>query len=360
MLRPHQSQGEREFLDVLPELTPAIVAEAAVWVARLHGPDRSSHMERDCLAWQARSAVHRLAFERCTDTWQDMAGITLSSYVTATRAARGRAADCGVWSPRRVRWSLALATVLLAAGGFAMLQPWRDIETYATGVGEQRVVVLQDGTRMSLNTATRVRVELASAQRSVRLEDGEALFEVAKDVHRPFVVRAAGSEVVALGTVFSVRLTPTSARVDDALAVTLIEGRVTVRPVADGGEKSAVPSRSLSLQPGERVSVSEVVDSSGTGVQRVTTQVDRPRIEQVMAWKRNEAVFSDASLADAVAEMNRYSRMTIVLVGAGTMTGRRVSGVFRTRDNAGFARAVAAFRGLVVRELQDRLELAPE
>jgi transmembrane sensor len=97
------------------------VRNAAVWIARLHGPDRSTQMERECLAWQARSEAHRVAFERCTDTWQDVAG-----------------------------------------------------------VGERRTVLLMDGTRMSLNTSTRVRVALAPAQRTVRVEEGEALFEVAR------------------------------------------------------------------------------------------------------------------------------------------------------------------------------------
>ena len=107
------------------------------------------------------------------------------------------------------------------------------------------------------------------------------------------------------------------------------------------------------------MSVSDVVASSGNVAQRVTTRVDQPRIEQVMAWKRNEAVFDDTSLADAVAEMNRYSRTPIVLVGAETMTDRRISGVFRTGDNAGFAHAVAVLHGLIVHEGPDRLELAP-
>jgi transmembrane sensor len=343
-------------------LTPEIAAEAAVWVARLHGPDRSSRMERECLAWQGLSAAHRLAFERCTDTWQDVGRLTLSSYAAATGAAEGRAGvGQRTWTPSRSRWSLALGAALAVplAGGLAMLQPWRHIDTYSTGVGEQQMVLLADGTRMSLNTATRVTVELAPSQRTVRLKGGEALFEVAKDAHRPFVVQAAGSEVVAVGTVFSVRLTPDETRVGDALAVTLVEGRVTVRPAPDGAQKGDSPAEPLQLQAGDRVRLSEVRDGSGRGDPRVKTQMDRPRIEQVIAWKRDEAVFDDVSLADAVAEMNRYSRTPIVLVGDEALADRRISGLFRTGDSAGFARAVAALHGLVVHEREDRLELAP-
>ncbi len=87
--------------------------------------------------------------------------------------------------------------------------------------------------------------------------------------------------------------------------------------------------------------------------------VDHPRIDQIVAWKRGEALFDDVSLEQAVAEMNRYSRTPIVLIGGDAIARRRVSGLFRTGDNVGFARAVATLHGLVVRELPDQLELAP-
>jgi len=353
VLRPDATAGHGEPRDVQPVVTPEIAAEAAVWVARLHGPDRTGRMERECLAWQAQSAAHRLAFERCTDTWQDVPGVTLAAYATAA----GRSGvERGTRPQKRLRWSLGLGLVTLMAGGLAVLQPWRDIDTYATGVGEQQIVVLRDGTRMSLNTATRARVEFASARRTVHIVGGEALFEVAKDVHRPFVVRAAGSEVVALGTVFSVRLAPNGTRVDDALAVTLIEGLVTVRAATEGPQNGAAPARPLLLHPGDRIRLNGVGDSSSKGAERAVMDLDRPRIEQVTAWTRSEAVFDDTPLPDAVAEMNRYSRVPIVL-GDPSLSSRRISGLFRTGDPAGFARALAALHGLVVHEHPDRLEL---
>ena len=85
--------------------------------------------------------------------------------------------------------------------------------------------------------------------------------------------------------------------------------------------------------------------------------VDMPRIDQLVAWRRNEVVFDDVSLPDAVADMNRYSKTHIALVGAPLMT-LRVSGQYRAGDSAGFARAVASLHGLAVREHEGRLELA--
>jgi transmembrane sensor len=346
-------------VDVPPVVTREIAAEAAVWVARLHGPSRSRAMERECLAWQATSPAHRHAFERCTETWMDVPRVTVAGAYAAGSATSAAAARLGP-SPeaptagRRLGLGLALAAVVTAAG--VIWQPWRDMGTYRTGVGGLQVVVLDDGTRLSLNTDTRVRVEFTAARRSVRVERGEALFEVAKDakpVHRPFVVRVAASEVVALGTVFAVRMTQL-AGINDAVAVTLIEGQVSLRPAADAAAGEVAPAQALTLAPGERVRLLKPAGSTAPAQQ----QTDRPRLEQVMAWKRSEALFENASLTDAVAEMNRYSRTPIVLTDELTSAEWRISGQYRAGDNPGFARAVAAVHGLVVRDAQGRLELA--
>ena len=114
MHRPEAPAGKGESQDAYGVMTPEIAAEAAVWVARLHGPERSSHMERECLAWQARSEAHRVAFERCTDTWQDIARVTLRDFVTA--AARPAEPENRPWPARRLHWALGVALAGLAAG----------------------------------------------------------------------------------------------------------------------------------------------------------------------------------------------------------------------------------------------------
>ena len=116
------------------------------------------------------------------------------------------------------------------------------------------------------------------------------------------------------------------------------------------------PAGPVVMQAGERM---RLVQANGRLNGPATQQVDRPRIEQMVAWTRNEAVFDDVSLLDAVTEMNRYSRTPIVLLGDASLSQLRVSGLYRTGDSAGFARAVASLHGLVVRERGGRLELAP-
>lgn len=339
-----------------PVVTREIAAEAAVWIARLHGPDRSPRMERECLDWQALSAAHRLAFERCTDVWEDVPRVRLAdAYATASPRAPSTAGGAQILGFVRSRWALALVCAGLVGGGVVGMQRWRDAGAYATGVGEQAQVLLDDGTRMSLNTLTRVRVSMGSSQRSVNVQAGEALFEVAKDARRPFVVRVAGSEVVAVGTVFSVKLTGNGPHADDALAVTLVQGQVTVRPASGSSADGVAPARPLAMQAGERMQLAKAAGGSNAPA---TEQVDRPRLEQVTAWTRSQAIFDDTSLPDAVAEMNRYNRTPIVLVGDAALSKLRVSGQYRTGDSVGFARAVAALHGLVAREREGRLELA--
>jgi ferric-dicitrate binding protein FerR (iron transport regulator) len=89
--QPQAPAGRGESRNAHGVVTPEIAVVAAVWIARLHGPDRSSQMERECLTWRERSEAHRVAFERCTDTWQDVAGVTPRGYATA--AATGAEAQ---------------------------------------------------------------------------------------------------------------------------------------------------------------------------------------------------------------------------------------------------------------------------
>lgn len=226
--------------------------------------------------------------------------------------------------------------------------------TYNTEVGEMRTVMLEDGSRVSLNTSTSVRVKLTAARRSIEVEKGEALFEVAKDAHRPFVVRVVGSEVVALGTVFSVRLRGRQAGGEEALAVSLIEGKVAVQPAGSDQVTGSAPAKPILMAAGERLRPINPPDAKNSA----RIQVDRPRTDQVVAWTRSEAVFDDVPLQGALDEMNRYSRIPVVWVGTDESLSRlRISGLYRTGDSLGFARAVATLHGLSLREREDRLEL---
>lgn len=281
------------------------------------------------------------------------AAARLAGYVSRPLQARKLAAK----ETPTARKALAVAAcgTLIVAAAVGIRAAWPEGSEYRTAVGEARTVVLSDGTRIFLNTDTRLNVAFHRQRRSVRVTYGEAAFDVAKDPSRPFVVSIAGSEVEALGTSFSVRLAPPGPEEGTLLSVTLIEGRVTLRPAAEAGQPSLAPVQAMVMRPGERVQLKEA--PSGAAI--TSQQLEPSRLDQLTAWKRNEVVFDRTALRDAVAEMNRYSMTPIRLTDTGGIADRRISGAYRTGDNLGFARAVAAVHGLALVERADHLELKP-
>jgi len=332
------------------KVTPEIAAEAAVWISSLHGPGRNRDMEDAFRAWQRLSPAHREAFEKMTDIWQAIPGTEAARAFREARERderRAKRARSLAW-----RWAAAAGCGVAVTAGVVGFQQWRERDVYVSAVGEQRSVMLADGTRMLLNTASQARVDFGSKQRTVEVDAGEALFEVAKDPSRPFVVRVGGSEVVAVGTVFWVRFKDGPKR-DEALSVTLMEGQVNVRPASAGGG-SLAPQAPVVLKPGDRLTLEH---DGGATAPVVAPKLDRPNMERASAWQRHEASFEATALADAVGEINRYSHTQIVLSKDVREAKYLLTGTYRTGDSAAFANSVAMLFGLKVQELDGRLEL---
>jgi transmembrane sensor len=201
--------------------------------------------------------------------------------------------------------------------------------TYTTGIGEQRIVRLDDGTRLSLNSGTRVRIVYTDAERRVALERGEAYFEVARHPERPFIVTAGSHEVIALGTVFMVRYDTAQ------MAVTLLEGKVAVSDKKD-----------FILSPGERVTLTE----------NGSSKLDEPRMEAVTAWRRGEVMLDKTALAEAVAELNRYDQ-TQLIIDDPKIAALPISGIYQAGDSSGFARTIAKLYDLEIVESAQTVHL---
>lgn len=289
-----------------------VSAEAAAWIARLHGPDRTPELETGLRLWLAEDTRHRETFERMTQSWDDATAIVVRQQFPRMR----RPLPAG-----RRNWAMAATVLALCGSGVFGVYGWLDRHTYATDIGEQRTVTLDDASKISVNSASKVVVSYGETAREVRLERGEALFEVAKDPARPFIVLAGNKRIEALGTSFVVR------RDNDRTAVTLIDGRIAV--------SEAAPPRTLT--PGQRL----------TFVAHKPAELDSPRMDAVTAWRRGEIVLEKMSLADAAAEMNRYD-VNQLSVEDPQIAALKVSGIYRTGDNANFARVVARMYGLEV------------
>jgi transmembrane sensor len=204
-------------------------------------------------------------------------------------------------------------------------------------------VRLSDGSRVSLNASTSVEVSFSRGERRVRLERGEAYFEVARNASRPFIVEAGVHQVTAVGTAFVVRYE------EDRTAVTLVEGKVAVaatRAYRQQAPKPQQPVQPQMLSPGQRL----------TFLGGRTPKLDQPRIDAVTAWRRGEVMLDQTVLADAVAEMNRYDERMLVIDDPG-VAALKVSGIYHAGDSSGFAQTLAELYGLQVIQQQGRIHL---
>jgi len=269
--------------------------------------------------WLAVDAAHRRAFEQATEAWELAASVSVAGTPRMTR-----------WPEKRDRplvWGIAAVAVGIAPAGISTLY-WIHDPTLSTGVGEQRMVTLEDGSRITLNTSTRLSVQYEPRVRYVRLLEGEALFDVAKMPDRPFIVTAGDRDIRALGTSFDVR------REENRVVVMLLEGNVTVLSNQPSGMRlpgspNAPAAPVETLTPGDRVTFAGA-----------TPTRDRPPVEDVTAWRNGEVVLDKTRLVDAVTEMNRYST-TKVMIDRPEAANVRVSGIFRAGDSVRFAHAVA-------------------
>ncbi len=316
------------------DLQASAIAEAAAWLAVLHGPNRTLEVERSFNRWLATDA-HARAFEVATEIWEEASQLPRR----AESPWDGKSSQRVLLRGRRLGvMGVAAALLIALIVGAALIFPAGRI---ATDVGEQRTLTLDDGSQLTLNSNSRIELRFTRHERRVLLESGEALFEVAKDAARPFVVRAGGKEVIAHGTQFVVR------RDAEQFAVTLIEGRVEVRPAGD--EMSQKPELPIAMLPGQRLTFHAREPGAA--------KLDRPPLNKVLAWERHEVAFDNVALATAASEMNRYGRKPIVIDAAGGAAVLPVTGLFRAGDSASFARAVAEAYHLSVMETDGAIRL---
>jgi ferric-dicitrate binding protein FerR (iron transport regulator) len=236
-------------------------------------------------------------------------------------------------------WAIA-ATVCLCAILGAWLALGARGQVIETDLAERRQVMLEDGTVVHLEPETRLRVKFQDRLRSVSLERGRALFRVTKDVQRPFLVDADHTSVRAVGTAFGVE------NGTRGVVVTVAEGKVAVGRTKGAGASHFViqhenpPAGSNKENSGTRSSDAKTPDAEIflTAGQQVTIQssgsADRVRAvdtARALAWAEGQLVFENETLADVVAEFNRYNR-TQLHISDSRLAARRVSGVFEATD----------------------------
>jgi transmembrane sensor len=311
------------------------LASAAVWRVRLTeaGLESSAAFE----AWLAEDSANEAAWRQVNAPW-DLLGEQAANpdVVAARRQVLARAGEHATTTPAQKRPRRAYVLSGLAAGFVAIVagavwllaQP----SEYRTGLGERRVVTLDDGSKLSLDSQTVVQVRYSADARRLKLTKGQARFDVFHNARRPFSVDAGDRTVIATGTSFNIDLR------QSVVVVTLIEGRVLVTP------HDVVRSPAAASQ---LAAASAVPLNAG---QTMTTSLDEPlppRIENidvatVTSWESGRLLFDDEPLDEVVERMARYSSQPI-LIADERAAKLRISGVFNAGDVPTFVDTISRY-----------------
>jgi transmembrane sensor len=203
-----------------------------------------------------------------------------------------------------------------------------DAQLYRTAHGEQRVLTLEDGSVLHLNSDSALAVHFTREERLVSLERGQALFQVAHDRSRRFRVDAGLANVVAIGTQFDID------RRDDEALVTVVDGKVAVSGGGHGGGGAGLDdANALRLVAGQQA---QVAGGSGT-IRRSSAD-----LRSTLAWTRRQIVLDGRTVADVVREFNRYASHPIVVVDP-ALAATRLGGVIDAYDTASFLEFLKRF-----------------
>jgi len=331
--------GFDRWLRKSPEHQSAYLEIAAIWN---EGPalDPSNRWDLDKLiAEAAEDPANIIALERTRSTSH-----TLQS-VPKTPQTQRRVPLSAALTGRRRLFAIA-ASILLATVAFATYI-LTSSGVYATAIGEQRSLALSDGSTVELNSLSKIRIRYSEHERTVDLLQGQALFHVAKDTTRPFIVHSGQTRVRAVGTQFDVY------RKADGTIVTVVEGRVAIlnerhplRPNHEGeqGLRDPAPGTEVAdfaqregddailLNAGEQITVSP----------KTARKAVHPNLAGATSWTQRQLVFDSASFSDVAEEFNRYNERKLVIDPAALGT-LHISGVFSSTD-----------AGSLIRFLRDR------
>jgi transmembrane sensor len=294
-----------------------IDAEAADWAARIDRAPLSPEQDAAFQNWLQEDV-------RCTGAFGRMRALALT---TERARALGPDFDPATFVPSspsrrtllQVGGAIAATALIGVAGTWQVL---RHRGRFSTGKGETKVVALKDGSVVTLNTASEIFVNYSDDLRSVELIYGEALFDVAKNKARPFVVAAGDTNVRVVGTSFTVRhfdATP--------VQVLVREGIVEVFKPTGGAKPIRISANTMAVAP---------LDDADIAARPVPVA----QLHRAMAWREGQIAFEGETLAQAAAEFSRYSDTRIVIDDP-ALAKEEIAGLFKATDPVGFARTIA-------------------
>lgn len=365
-------------------------AAATYWVTRLYSGEMTAQEELELQRWRVHPQ-HEAALQEAFAVWDLSAELYGTDAQLEFNDAVQHQAKSHGWSALALAASVAVLSILLMltehywkqddaqltqllAGAEQSLQTqvndslqlpeledsfrmtsqaamiaYEEPRYFSTTVGEVSHIQLDDGSLVSLNTGSAIKVTMSAHQRHVELVHGEAYFDVAKDAQRPFVVATEEQQITVLGTAFNVR----HRNDEDSLKVSVVEGRVAVKRRAPSGP--ATPEPEATKEDDERLLLAGDIGSFSDR-SNVIQQQQYAEAEVNNAWRRGIVRFDDDTLANVIRELNRYRVRKITLTDP--VKDLRISGVFHLKNGDAILAALTATLPVSVSEDKDHIHIA--
>jgi transmembrane sensor len=379
------------------KLNEQVYQEACEWFVEFRSGDLDDAGRRRFDLWARKSPEHLAAYLEIAAIWSEGSALdpdlkwdpkALISHAKADATNvvpltdRSRAADASTavsetpWEPAadklgeqlrpakssRAWFRIAASFAAVALIGAAIWYQNFRMPIYATTFGEQRSITLNDGSVIDINSHSRIRVRYSAQERVVDLLEGQALFHVAKNPTRPFLVSSATTQVRAVGTEFDVY------QKRGGTVVSVVEGRVAVllRSDAAGNETLDLPQVTANHQDesGARRSGSRgnapIFLAAGEQVLVTTTamqKADHPNIAIATSWTQRQLEFESASLSEVAEEFNRYNERQLIIEDP-TLYDFHISGVFSSSDPASLVRFLRERPGVRVIETASEIRVS--
>lgn len=290
-----------------PPSAERLLEEACDWVGKMHSGQFGPDAQQQLAEWRATDASHEQAWQKAQALWlgmEQLRGRTIPGAEPLLTERHRKPAARGRHSHARHAFLAAACCAGLAVSLATYYPPRLWQADHLTDKGEQRKIILADGSQLTLNSGSAIDLHFDGTVRRVELLQGEAFFEVAKDANRPFIVSTDDREIRAVGTAFDVL------RLAGRTDVELVEGIVELE---DGTHKQRAR-----LLAGQTASI---------GVSGIELQPPRPS-ENMALWRDGLLQFDGLPLDAAVAQINRYRPGKVVLLNQ-ALAETRISGLFR-------------------------------
>jgi transmembrane sensor len=307
---------------------------AYYWQAQLSSDLVTEQHRREFESWLDERPENQIAWQEVNAFWTGLDDLTEADI---SFEKNGQVIDFKTSRPakprsRFTRPALGIAASLLLMASFIYAQGGFYFADYTTAPGQQRNVILADGSEIIMNTGTAISVNYSEQHRQIILHDGEAYFKVAPDTNRPFEVQTHSGQVRALGTEFNIK----TGQQDE----TVIVHQHAVKVTTENGKVIA------SLPEGKQVTF------SGNEISPVTAA----NLQRGKAWLNQRMIFQDRPLAEVIAELNRYRSGQIIIMNNDIKT-LPVTGVFATDDTNIALQTIEQSLPITVTKITEKLVL---